>query len=114
MSQVLDIANRALQFFGSRTNMSLAEFNSQSSNEAIQTQLIMFKERDVLNRMAPWNCVKKFANLTYITSQPGTPENSASGPPLWVPGIPPPQWSYEYQYPSDCTRPRFIIPQYTS
>jgi hypothetical protein len=114
MTQNLDIANRALQFFGSRTNMSLSEFNGQTSNEAIQTNLIMFKLRDELNRMAPWNCARKYVTLTYITSQPGTPENSASGPPLWAPGMPAPQWSYEYQYPSDCVRPRFITPQYTS
>src|SRR5215469_8174347 len=28
--------------------------------------------------------------------------------------MPPPQWSYEYQYPPDCLRPRFISPQYIS
>ena len=114
MTANLDIANRALQFFGSRTNMNAAEFAGLTSNEAVQTNLIMFKLRDELNRMAPWNCSRKYTNLVYISSQPGTPENSAAGPPLWVPGIPPPQWSYEYQYPSDCVRPRFIIPQYTS
>jgi hypothetical protein len=114
MTANLDIANRALQFFGSRTNMSTSEFAGLTSNEAVQANLIMFKLRDQLNRMAPWNCTRKYTNLVYITSQPGTPENSAAGPPLWVPGIPPPQWSYEYQYPNDCTRPRFIIPQYTS
>jgi hypothetical protein len=114
MTANLDIANRALQFFGSRTNMNASEFAGLTSNEAIQANLIMFKLRDELNRMAPWNCTRKYTNLVYISSQPGTPENSAAGPPLWVPGIPPPQWSYEYQYPSDCTRPRFIIPQYTS
>jgi hypothetical protein len=94
--------------------MSQSEFANQTSNEAIQLNLIMFKERDVLNRMAPWNCVRKYANMTYISSQPGTPENSAAGSPLWVPGIPPPQWAYEYQYPNDCLRPRFLLPQYTS
>jgi hypothetical protein len=114
MTANLDIANRALQFFGSRTNMNASEFAGLTSNEAIQANLIMFKLRDELNRMAPWNCSRKYTNLVYISSQPGTPENSAAGPPLWVPGIPPPQWSYEYQYPSDCIRPRFIIPQYTS
>src|SRR5215831_8110029 len=114
MTANLDIANRALQFFGSRTNMSTSEFTNLSSNEAIQANLIMFKLRDELNRMAPWNCVRKYASLVYITSQPGTPENSAAGPPLWAPGIPPPQWAYEYQFPVDCVRPRFIIPQYTS
>src|SRR6516165_9488270 len=114
MTANLDIANRALQFFGSRTNMNASEFSGMTSNEAIQANLIMFKLRDELNRMAPWNCTRKYANLTYITSQPGTPENSAAGAPLWVPGMPPPQWSYEYQYPPDCLRPRFLLPQYTS
>jgi hypothetical protein len=114
MTANLDIANRALQFFGSRTNMNTSEFAGMTSNEAIQANLIMFKLRDELNRMAPWNCTRKYAPLTYITSQPGTPENSAAGAPLWTPGMPAPQWAYEYQYPNDCVRPRFITPQYTS
>src|SRR6516162_682232 len=114
MTSNLDIANRALQFFGSRTNMNTSEFAGMTSNEAIQANLIMFKLRDELNRMAPWNCTRKYAPLTYITSQPGTPENSAAGAPLWTLGMPAPQWAYEYQYPNDCVRPRFIIPQYTS
>src|SRR6516162_3161308 len=109
-----DIANRALQFFGSRTNMSTSEFAGLTSNEAVQANLIMFKLRDELNRMAPWNCTRKYANLVYITSQPGTPENTGNAAALWSPGIPPPQWSYEYQYPADCLRPRFISPQYIS
>ena len=114
MTANLDIANRALQFFGSRTNMNASEFAGMTSNEAIQASLIMFQLRDELNRMAPWNCTRKYAPLVYITSQPGTPENSAAGAPLWAPGMPAPQWAYEYQYPSDCVRPRFITPQYTS
>lgn len=114
MTTNLSIANRALQAMGSRTNMSSTEFNNQSSNEAIQSQLIMFKLRDELNRMAPWDCVTAYTNLTYITSVPTTPENSASGPNLWAPGLPPPPWAYEYQYPVDCLRARFVMPQYTA
>ena len=52
MTAVLDIANRALQLAGTRTNMSEAEYTAQSSNEAIQTRLIIDKLRDELNRMA--------------------------------------------------------------
>lgn len=114
MTVRLDIANRALQLVGTRTNMSTAEFNNQTSNEAIQSQLIMDQLRDELNRMAPWDCARKFANLTYITSLPTTPENPTSGPPLWQPGIPAPPWAYEYQYPVDCVRAIKIIPQYTA
>jgi hypothetical protein len=114
MTLNVDIANRALQIMGSRTNMSLAEFNAQSSNEAIQSQLIMFKLRDELNRMAPWDSCTKYATLAYICSLPTTPENATAGAPLWQPGIPAPPYSYEYQYPVDCLRARKILPQYTA
>lgn len=113
MTTNLDIGNRALQVMGSRTNMTLAEFNNQTSNEAIQCQLIMFKLRDELNRMAPWDCVTKWGSLTYITTVPGNPEQPNSGAPLWQPGQPMPPWSYEFQYPVDCLRARMIIPQFT-
>ena len=53
MTTVLDIANRALQIAGTRTNMSETEFTAQSSNEAIQVNLVIYKLRDELNRMAP-------------------------------------------------------------
>ena len=111
MTTEVDVVNRALQTFGSRTNItSLAE----NSNEAINANLILHPLRDQLIRLAPWNCVTKFANLTYITSVPTTPENSASGPPLWQPGTPIPPWAYEYQYPVDCLRARYVIPQFTA
>ena len=113
MTANVDVANRALQLMGSRTNMSASEFAAQTSNEAIQSQLIMFELRDELNRMAPWDCATKWTALTYITTIPGNPENAISGAPLWQPGQPPPPWSYEYQYPVDCLRARKIIPQYT-
>lgn len=114
MTANVDIANRALQVMGSRTNMSAAEFANQTSNEAIQANLIMFKLRDELNRMAPWDCTTKWRNLTYVATVPGNPENANAGAPFWQPGIPAPPWNYEYQYPSDCLRARYIMPQYTS
>jgi hypothetical protein len=114
MTTNLDIANRALQAMGSRTNMTLAEFNAQTSNEAIQAQLIMFQLRDELNRMAPWDCATRWVPLTYLSTLPGNPENPTAGAPLWQRGLPPQPWSYEYQYPVDCLRARAIIPQYTT
>lgn len=111
MTTETDIANRALQTFGSRTNISSL---SENSNEAINANLIIHPLRDQLIRLAPWNCVTKYTNLTYITSVPTTPENSASGPPLWQPGTPIPPWAYEYQYPVDCLRARYVIPQFTA
>lgn len=114
MSTTLDIANDALQLAGTRTNISQTEFTNKTSNEAIQIQLIINKLRNQLNRMAPWDCTKKWANLTYITSVPTTPENNSGNPPFWQPGTPAPPWAYEYQYPVDCMRARYIVPQYTA
>ena len=118
MTTTTDIVNQALQIIGTRTNISTAELAAAasgnfaaSSNEAINANLIMFRLRDNLNRMAPWNCVTKYAPLVYITAAPGQPENANAAAPFWQPGIPPPGWAYEYQYPVDCLKVRKVIPQ---
>lgn len=82
MTTFTDIANRALQVPGTRTTVTALELANNSTNEAIQINLAYNAVRKRLIRMAPWNCVLKTANLVYITSLPGTPENSAR--PLWV------------------------------
>lgn len=104
------IINRALQVIGTRTTVTAAELNAQSSNEAIQAGLIYTAYRDQLLRMAPWNCSLIYANLAYLTSVPGTPENTSPATTLWTPGQPAPPCGYEYLYPDDCLRACFIIP----
>lgn len=107
MTAFLDLGNRALQKLGTRTTMSsLAE----QSNEATQLNLILVPVRRALLRMAPWACTLKTANLNYITSSPGTPENAIAATTLWQPGQPAPPWNYEYQYPVDCLRACWLIP----
>jgi hypothetical protein len=108
----VDVVNRALQSFGSRTTVTAAELANNSTNEAIQANLILTDYRDKLLRMAPWNCGLNTANLVYITSAPGTPENTTAGTTLWQKGQPTPPWAYEYQYPVDCLRPAWILPQF--
>jgi hypothetical protein len=110
----VDIVNRALQCLGSRTTVTSTELANNSTNEAIQANLILDQLRDATLRMAPWNCAQAFANMSYITSTPGTPENVGLGLNLWAPGQPAPPWSYEYQYPVDCLRPLYIVPQFQS
>jgi hypothetical protein len=113
MTTLADICNRALQTFGTRTAVGLAEVGPSGipvSNEAKQFNLIAFNLRDDLLRLAPWDCGLKTANLTYISSTFGTPENQSPATQLWQPGQPPPPWSYEYQYPVDCLRAISIIP----
>ncbi len=110
MTSVTDVCNLMLQRIGTRTTVTDAEIAGNSTNEAIQFNLMYTRLRDRLLRMAPWNCAMRVANLTYITSQPGTPENTSPATPLWTPGQPAPPWAYEYQYPVDCLSARWIIP----
>jgi hypothetical protein len=107
---LVDIYNRALQVPGTRTTVTQAEINAGSSNEAVQCSLVIDNIRKRLLRMAPWNMSLKTANLVYITSAPGTPENTSAPTTLWQPGQPSPPWAYEYQYPVDCLRACWIIP----
>lgn len=110
MTSLTDICNRSLQTIGTRTDVTDGELAAGSTNEAKQFNLIYANLRDDLLRLAPWDCAMKTANLTYITSQPGTPENTSAVQNLWQPGIPAPPWTYEYQYPVDCLRAVQIIP----
>lgn len=110
MTSNTDIINRALQVIGTRTTVTDAEVLAQSTNEAIQASLILTQYRDQLLRMAPWDCALNYANLTYISSVPGTPENTSPATTLWQKGQPAPPWAYEYQYPVDCLRACFLIP----
>lgn len=111
MTSITDIANRALALIGTRSSIaSLAE----QSNEAIQCQLYIDTCRRQILRMAPWNSCRNYNSLTLICAAPGTPENPTTGAPQWIKGQPPPPWCYEYAYPSDCIRPLFIVPQFTT
>jgi hypothetical protein len=110
MTALVDLGNRALQALGTRTTMTAAELANQTSNESIQFNLIASPFRRQLLRLAPWGCGLKTANLVYITSAPGTPENVSAPTTLWQPGQPAPPWAYEYQYPVDCLKACWLIP----
>lgn len=110
MTSLVDIVNRALQVPGTRTTVTAGELAANSTNEAIQINLKLNVVRRSLLRMAPWDCGLKTANLVYVTSSPGTPENTSAATTLWQPGQPSPPWNYEYQYPVDCLRACWMIP----
>src|SRR5260370_11432974 len=111
MTTQTDMVNRALQTCGSRTPVTATELANNSSNEAIQANLIYVPFRRRLLRLAPWSCAFQTATLTYITSVPGTPENTSPATQLWAKGQPAPPWAYEYQYPTDCLRMCWLTPQ---
>ena len=111
MTAAVDIVNRALASIGTRTTVTAAELAANSTTEAIQANLIYAPYRNSLLRMAPWNCAFNTANMTLITSVPGTPENTSPSTSLWAKGQPAPPWAYEYQFPVDCLRACWITPQ---
>jgi hypothetical protein len=107
MTTNVDIVNRALISLGIQKKISNL---AQDSVEAQAASAFITILRDELLRMAPWNCAMNTMNLIYITSTPGTPENTSPATTLWQPGQPAPPWAYEYQYPVDCLRPCWLIP----
>lgn len=110
MTTLTEIVNRALQVVGTRTTVTNSELANNETNEAIQANLVLDSARRQLLRMAPWDCGLKTVNLTYISSVPGTPENTSPATQLWEPGQPTPPWAYEYQYPLDCLKACWMIP----
>jgi hypothetical protein len=111
MVAVVDICNRALSAIGTRSTIATL---TEVSNEATQCNLLFGTVRDEILRMAPWNSAQNFNNLALICAAPGTPENPTTGSSTWEKGIPPPPWCYEYAYPSDCLRPLWIVPQFST
>lgn len=111
MTSYVDIANRALQSIGTRSTISSL---TEKSNEAIQCNLAIDPFRKQLLRMAPWNCATNYNSLSLVCAAPGTPENPTAGQNVWTKGIPAPPWAYEYLYPSDCLRPLWIVPQFST
>lgn len=114
MTTTTDIVNRALQSFGSRTTITSSNLTNSDCNEAIQANLVLERIRDEVLRRAPWGSARNFALLAYITSAPGTPENPNDTRTSWAKGLPPPPWAYEYQYPVDCLKALFVVPQFTT
>ena len=112
--QQVDVVNAALQSIGTRTTITANELLNNSSNEAIQANIAYNNIRQDLLRMAPWDCAFNTTNLVYITSAQGTPENVSAPTTLWMKGLPAPPWAYEYQYPVDCLRACWIVPQYAT
>jgi len=111
MTTETDIANRALSAIGTRSQIASL---TEGSNESNACNLLLEPLRDELLRLAPWNCARNFQNLALICAAPGTPENQTAGQSTWQKGIPPPPWAYEYAYPSDCIRPIYIVPQFST
>lgn len=98
MATSTDIANRALQFIGTRTTIaSLAE----QSNEAIQINLVYNAVQDWCFGLANWNFARSVALLT-VTKSVGPPVG------VWTTASPAPPWLYEYLVPANFIRAQYL------
>lgn len=108
----VDVANRAILAVGARGQ--IARSNEQS-NEARYVRAFYPTTLTAMLRAAHWNFARKFAYLSQLKSTPGAPGNIAPGTQTWDPKTqPPPPWLFEYAYPADCVKMRFVSPQVIS
>lgn len=111
MTSETDVANLALSLLGTRSTIASL---TEQSNEAVSAAKWIDSCRQSILRLAPWNSATAFDNLALICAMPGTPENPSAQVQTWQRGIPVPPWAYEYAYPSNCLRPLWIVPQFTT
>ena len=103
---LISVCNRALSSLGTQSAISSL---SESSAEANACSLWFQSVFEQLARTAPWGCLRAQSPLTLQLAAQGTQENPNGTPPF-----PPPPWSYQYAYPSNCLQMRFLLPSLTS
>jgi hypothetical protein len=100
MPTQIDICNAALSEVGTRSTIaSMTEASNEARNCAIHWD---FARRSAL-RAAHWSFAGTQVALALLSAQMGTPEN-----PNGVAPMPPWPWNYEYAYPNDCLRIRYL------
>ena len=86
-SSEVEICNIALNHLGA--DSTIASLTEQST-EARQCNILYAPSRDYILRKHPWGFAEKVVALSSL-------------------GSPPPDWSYRYQYPSDCIKIREVL-----
>lgn len=104
MVSPVDVANMALDNIGARFSITSLTPPYPPPNAIVVARHYQPKI-DALHRAAHWNCTRQQAQLVVLKAACGTPENP-SGTTL---PIPPQPWQYEYAYPSDCLKVRFLF-----
>jgi hypothetical protein len=104
MVSPVDVANMALDNIGARFSITSLTPPYPPPNAIVVARHYQPKI-DALHRAAHWNCTRSQASLTLLKAACGTPENP-SGSTL---PIPPQPWAYEYAYPADCLKVRFLF-----
>jgi hypothetical protein len=103
MTSQVDVINQALDNIAAKATVSSI---SPPNNFAAQVAARHYQPKlDALFRGAHWNCARLQAPLTVLRAAQGTPENP-NGTTLPIPPYP---WQYEYGYPADCLKVRFLL-----
>lgn len=107
MASPVSLCNIALGQIVARTQITGLTPPSPPNNTAAETMASLYQlQTDAVFRAAHWNSARKQADLTLLKAAVGTPENPDGSLPQ-----PPIPWRYEYGYPDDCLKVRFLIPQ---
>jgi len=105
------ICNMALSLAGTRS--TIANLAEQSA-EAIALNVWYNQTVTDVLRSAHWNFARKQVPLALLQALPVNPGAIYPGPPPALPSNVPVPWTYEYAYPSDCARLRYLLPQFQS
>lgn len=107
MANAVSLCNLALGQIVARTQITGLDPPSPPNNIAATTMAGLYQlQADAVFRAAHWNCARKQATLMLLKAAVGTPENPSGDLPA-----PPIPWRYEYAYPADCLKVRFLIPR---
>jgi len=106
MTSPVDLCNLALDRISARSSITGINPPSPPNNLAAQVASRNYQTQvDAVFRAANWNSARKQAPLTLLKARFGTPENPSGALPQ-----PPFPWLYEYAWPNDCLKFRFVIP----
>jgi hypothetical protein len=109
MTTSADIANRAMVAMAARS--TIANLALEQSPEAKQMNLLYAPTRDALLRAAHWDFARKLVQGTLYKAAPGVAGSTTTPETDWNPAtMPAPPWSYEYLYPGDCLKVRYVTP----
>lgn len=105
MTSPVDIVNIALASFGAQSTISSFD---EGSPEADAAKLLYGPKINALFRAAPWAFARKQIYLTQLKALiiDGVLSDTADRPPQ--------PWYYEYQYPSDCIKIRYLLPNFVA
>ena len=109
MTSQVDLCNLALDQIAARASITGLNPPSPPNSVAAAACARLYQlQADAVFRSAHWNSARRQGALTLLKAAIGTPENPSGALPS-----PPIPWRYEYGYPGDCLKVRFVMPQPT-